>query len=1029
MRADATKVRKNPRDGVPANALRFRESIRYNFEQGDTMLRASCILAALLPALHAQNDFATITGTITDPVNATVAGAAVKVRNTDTNIAREIVTNYDGSFTVTALPPGPYELTVAMNGFHTYKQTGIVLELGQSLRADAQLQVGSMAETVSVTAEAPPLNTENGSIKGEVLVASEIKDIPLNGRDFTELAFLVPGVVPNAQGGAGSFASINGARGDNTNFYVDGFNDRNIRGAAAQLRPNIDALEEFKMEVSGFSAEYGKMAGGILNMVLKSGTNRYRGAAFEYNRNGAFDARAYFDPEKLPFKQNQFGGVISGPLTIPKLYKGQDRTFFMFSDEAYRLDWDETNAGVVPTALQRAGDFTRTVNNVGKAIAVKDPLASNSAFPGNAIPPSRFSPIALKVIKYYPLPNRFALGNNLLATATHTNRWDSFVTKIDHKFSSKDSLAVRYGKRYGRNNAPWAGSNLGIFQNEVRDDRSLGGVDFTHMFSPTILMELRVGMSRNSSREHNKTDGLPETAASLGIQGSTTNPDLAGFPLIHSTNYLSVGFANNQPVSYFVTDYQTGGKVTFVKSKHVLKTGVDISKYTFNQPYYNNSRGTMTANGVWTGAGAAANGNAIGDLLLGLLNTSSITTQTQRNYMREQGYRFFAADDWKLTRNITINLGLRYELESPAYDKYDRMSNFIPALGKIVVASSHALPNFDSLVADANLTGKIGVAADYGLPRGLVHTFYKGFAPRLGFAIRANARTVVRGGYGIFFSGQLLNDIRNGLDNTFPFVLAYSFSRLAADPAALTLQTPFNTSGGSQTGTTTSTGLKSDPVMGYLQSYNLTMERDLGRGAVAEIAFVGSKGTHLGRQYNINMPYRSQANFLATGTTFPVPYPAFGTINYWDFGSNSIYNAGQSTLRKRGRGGVIYRISYSFSKSIDTNSQFTGASTGGFAQALDSRNLRLERARSDWDRGHVVTASFNTPVPVGRGRRWLGEAGGLTNGVLGGWQFSSTMTFYSGQPFTILDSTVNLARVNRKFLIFRVLLLSRCPAW
>jgi hypothetical protein len=431
--------------------------------------------------------------------------------------------------------------------------------------------------------------------------------------------------------------------------------------------------------------------------------------------------------------------------------------------------------------------------------------------------------------------------------------------------------------------------------------------------------------------------------------------------------------------------------LSWLKSGHVLKWGYDLSRYQFNQPYFNNSRGSMTASGIWTGNGTAANGNAIGDLLLGLLASSSNTVQTARNYVREESYGFFVNDDWKITRSLTLNLGLRYEINTPAYDKYDRMANFIPSLNKIIVASNRNIPAYNQLVTAAGLTSQVGLAKDYGLPRPLVYTDYKGLAPRVGFALLARRGLVIRGGYGIFYAGQLLNDVRNGLDNTFPMVLAYNYARVATDVNALTLSNPWNPARGTQTGTATSTGFQVDAPMGYLQSYNLTMERDIGKGAALEVGYVGSKGSHLGRQYNLNQPFRTIGYYQAFGT-FPVPYAPFGTINYWDFGSNSDYNAGQVTLRKRSAGGLFYRLSYSYSKSIDNNSQFTGNSTGGFAQALDPRNLGLERGRSDWDRGHVFTASFAWLVPASRG-----------------WQLSGTAAYYTGPPFTILDSGINTA--------------------
>src|ERR1022692_450764 len=377
------------------------------------------LLPCLLPVfvslgvLYAQGELASITGEVTDSAQAIMPGVKITVRNVDTNVGRTMETNAEGYFTITNLTPGNYELTAEKEGFHAVHEPGIVLATGQELRSDIKLSVGAVSDSVNVTAEVAPLNTENGMIKGAVIAQQEINDMPLNGRDFTELAIYVPGVVAGPAGG-GAF-SINGVRTDQTNFLVDGIDHRNVRGAAAQLRPNIDSMQEFRMEVGGFSAEYGKMAGGILNMVLKSGTNSYHGALFEYFRNDFFDARAYFDTSLLPFHQNQWGGVVTGPLSIPKLYNGHDRTFFMFSWESLRNPYDTSSLGNVPTALEVAGNFSQDVNNTGKKITISNPFSSpvNAPFPDNIIPASMISPIALKLMQYYPLPNRTALGNNL----------------------------------------------------------------------------------------------------------------------------------------------------------------------------------------------------------------------------------------------------------------------------------------------------------------------------------------------------------------------------------------------------------------------------------------------------------------------------------------------------------------------------------------------------------------------------------------------------------------------------------------
>jgi TonB dependent receptor len=379
--------------------------------------------------------------------------------------------------------------------------------------------------------------------------------------------------------------------------------------------------------------------------------------------------------------------------------------------------------------------------------------------------------------------------------------------------------------------------------------------------------------------------------------------------------------------------------------------------------------------------------------------------------VRSTDFGLFINDDWRVTRSLTLNLGLRYEIDKPPSDKYNREANFIPALHKIIVSSDKNIPDLSQMVQQAGLTGLVGLGKDYGLPSALVFTNYKNFAPRAGFAWRPfdTQKTVLRGGYGIFYSGNLLNDVRLGLETAFPFSNNLSFARVAANPAGFTLDNPWPVALAKLGGTQTSTGFQLRAPTGYLQSYSLTVERELGKGAVAEVGYVGSKGTHLGRQYDLNQPFRTIPNYLANPNAFPVLYPPFGAINYWDFGSNSIYNAGQVTIRRRASGGFFYRLNYSYSKSIDNASQLTGTSTGGFAKALDPRNLGLERARSDWDRGHIFTASFAYPLPVGRNRKLLSGAGKVAEGFIGGWQLSGTATFETGPPFTIEDSTVNAA--------------------
>jgi len=331
------------------------------------------LLAVILSASPSfgQSNLATVTGIVADSSDAAIPLVKIRIRNVDTNIDREIASDETGNYTLTNLAPGNYELTAERDGFRRFVQHGIVLQVGQVLRSDVRLEVGAVSESVTVDAALVAINTENGAIKGDVIVQQEIQELPLAGRDFTDLAFFTPGVVPKAEGGQGSELNVNGARASNTNFYVDGFDNRNARGAAAQTRPNIDALQEFKMEASGYSAEYGRMAGGVLHMVLRSGTNQFHGNLNYYIRNDIFDSRGFFEAGKTVLRQHQFAATIAGPIV-------RNRTFFMVSYEGLRADQEATRLVRVPTLLEKAGDFSQSVNINGGPLFLFDRLASGA---------------------------------------------------------------------------------------------------------------------------------------------------------------------------------------------------------------------------------------------------------------------------------------------------------------------------------------------------------------------------------------------------------------------------------------------------------------------------------------------------------------------------------------------------------------------------------------------------------------------------------------------------------------------------
>lgn len=957
-------------------------------------LRRAVVLLALFSSfsLYAQGPSATVVGSVQDATGAALPGASLKIVNINTSETRQAVSSETGEFTVPGLAPGEYEIVVEKQGFHTLRQSGITLQVDQTARFNFKLEVGSVSESVEVHAEAPLINTENAT-KGEVIATEEMVEMPLDGRDFADLANMVPGVMPKAQGGQGSNFNINGARADNTNFIVDGFNDQNPRAAAIQVQPNLDAMQEFKMQTSGYSAEYGRLAGGVMNMVLKSGTNKLHATIFEFLRNDKLDSRNFFDVEKHELRRNQFGATVSGPVVIPHVYNGRDRTFFLFSWESYRQVLGENQLSLVPTALEQAGDFSQSRIS-GKPVTLKDPFGG--VFPGNKIPVDRISPISRKIAAFYPLPNRPGEINNYQAVVADPDYWDGFVYKVDQRIGSSDNLSVRLMQRYNRNTNPFSGSDIPLFGHNVNQHQNLGGITFTHMFTPTMINELRLGVARTADRERGFTQGT-DYAAQFGIPGTASDPALIGFPRFTINNLATLGNAANQPVQFTVNNYQWGDTFTWVHGRHLVKLGGDITRTQLFQPYYNNNRGTFNFLGRWSSVPYA-------DFLMGFPETTSRQLGMNQNYLFTTFYGFFAQDDFKLSSRLTLNLGLRYDILKPPLEKYGRESNFVPELGKVIVADDSTVPNLPDLLNLTGMNGRLGVASDYGLPKSLVNTRYRNLSPRIGLAWRptGDSRMVVRGGYGIFYGGTMQNDIRQDLADIFPFVLSQTFNRVTKDPNGLTLADPFPASGnGKYAGVTNTSGFDVNAPSSYLQSWNLTVEREIGWKSAIEIAYAGSKGTHLGRKFDINQPYFDPALKLPNNT-YPRPYAGVNTVNYYWFGGNSIFNAGTITLRRRFAGGMFYRANYTYSKSIDNASQLAGTSDGGYAGAQNARDMRAERGRSDWDMGHSFSMNLSWESP-------------FHSTLLRGWQIAGTGRAHTGQPFTprVNNVNLNLGEANR----------------
>ena len=946
-------------------------------------LAASFLMLA--GALSAQTPSATLVGNITDASHAAVAGATVEIRNVNTNEKRTVRSADNGEYTVSNLQPGVYDIAIDKEGFKGLHEQHLTLEVDQVARVDAQLEVGAVSQSVQVSAEATVLHTENAT-RGDVVTGPEITEMPLDGRNFTDLAFMVPGVTPSEQKYKGSPYTMNGARADSSDVVIDGFSDQSPRDAGAQVQVPLDALQEFKLQTSGYSAEYGRLAGGVTNMVLKSGGNDLHGTFFEFVRNDAFDARNFFSTFNPELRRNQFGSTFTGPVVIPKIYRGRNKTFFVASWESYRQVQGSNQLSVVPTLLERQGNFSQDRTATGGLVLLKDPAATGSCtassqaacFPGNIIPQNRISSQGLALLNYYPLPNLPGV-NNYSYYAVTPDSWDRFLFKVDQQLGNNDHVAVRISPGWETSTNPFAGSSLG-FAATTSVASFLVGISETHIFTPTLINELRAGLTRTKDDEISAHAGQ-NIAQQLGIPGTTTSPSLEGFPKFSLTGYATLGDNASDPIRYTVNDYNYSDVMTWNKGKHLIRFGAEALRVQYFQPTNSNFNGTFTFKGTYTG-------DAIADMLLGSPTSTSLKTGNVTNYLFNTDFGAFIQDDYKILPNLTLNIGLRYEIQTPPYEKYGQLTNYDPALGQIVVGGISALPNFNQLVASAGLGPYMTLASAVGLPSSTVKTKYNDIAPRLGLAWRpfGGSKTVIRTGYGIFYSGSRLNPVRTDLAGAFPFSQSQTYTAPTANNTTVTLANPFPPAIAKLSGTTTTSGFQVNAPTPYVQSWNFTLEREIGAGFAVEAGYAGSEGSHLSKKYDINQEIHP------TGTSaFVRPYAYFGDIEFYSFNSTSSYNAGILTVRRRLAKGLFMRMNYTYAKSLDNASGENYAGAGGYQGAQNSQNLTGERGRSDYDTRHYFSGNFIYQVTRG-------------NIVMRGWQLAATAQIHSGQPFTPQES-------------------------
>ncbi len=916
------------------------------------LLSALVVFAALAAA---QTTRGVIGGTVKDASGKPVGQAEVTLTSEGTNAKRTTTSDAQGDFTFTLVAPGKYSLETQGKGFNKLTLP-VTLEVGQDVRIGVVLSTGASAE---VTASAGLLRTDTSTLGG-VITPRQVQMLPLDGRNFYELSLLLPGVLPAAQGSAGSvrgdFAvQVNGAREDSNNFLLDGaYNgDPKLNGAA--LTPPVDAIREFEVATSTYDLSFGRNAGGQISVVTQSGSNRLHGTAYEFFRNEVFDERNFFAPKDVAaprYQRNQFGFSLGGPIA-------KNRTFFFMDYEGRRLREGVTLVTNVPTALERTGDFS-------KSLAPPINPLTFQPFQGNKIPQPFLDPIGLAIAALYPLPNRAVPGANYVASPIRRDRDDRFDMRLDHLLSARDELAGRYS--FGDRDLfePYGGfSPLPGFGLNIPRRAQNAMIGETHVFAPTLLNEARVAFNRVANHTDQEGQGTSRNRL-VGLPELSSNPRDFGLSEISIAGFAPLGNGNTSPQFGATNTYQISDIATWSRGRHLVKFGFDQRFLQQNAFRDVESRGFIQFTGF--------TGNALAEMLTDLVSVTGGAKMDNPQHLRSHSSNFFVQDTWRARPNLSVNFGVRYEYNSPAVDAQDRANVYDPAQGKLVPVGKN------------------------GFPRAGYEPDRNNFAPQVGFAWGARSTTVIRGAYGIHYDQSSLAP-GEGLYFSAPYFTLNLFIPFQGLPPVI-LENPFP-AGFPQFLGASATAFQRDLRTPYLQHWNFGVQQRLGGSRVLEVAYVGSKGTRLFDSRDINQPLPSNA------PQYVRPNRAFEDIDIIESQGNSIYHSLQTRFEQRFSHGLSALASYTYGKSIDnTSGIFSSAGDPNFPQ--NSRNLAAERGRSNFDVAHRFVLSYGYDLPIAKGNR-----------LLGGWQTFGVMSFQTGQPFTVaLNQDLDNSNTGRASLGF-----------
>jgi hypothetical protein len=934
-------------------------------------LLAGMLLMLVLGVVAASQEItATILGTVRDVSGAAVGNATITVTNEGTGVSRTVKSDADGNYLVSLLPVGSYTVKVEKEGFTTHVQKGIVLVVNQNARVDAALKPGSVQESVIVESNAAQIETTSSTI-GKVMEEESITQLPLNGRNYLQLGVLQPGVAPIttnlAKSGSAAAAdegfAVNGLRTQANVFLVDGALNTDLFFTASNLRPPPDAIQEFKILTNSYEPEYWG-GGSVVNLVIRTGTNQYHGQAWEFLRNDIFDAKNFFATLHPPLKQNQFGGGVGGPVRIPKLYDGRNKTFFYAYYDGFRNRQGMTSATTVPPTAEAGGNFN------GVSPPPHQP-GTSQPFPGNQVP---VNPIAAKLLALYPTSATGAFS----ASPSQSEDHDGFGVRVDQHFGDHDTLWGHYLYNRIREVLPFApfGAVVPGFPGTANDTPQTITIGETHIFSSRLLSDLHLSYVRTNfanpvfTRRDNLTD--------FGFQYASTFPSYETIPFISITGFSALGNPQG-PGIRFTNTYELREAVGYTTGRHNVKVGLDVRNTRYNILFGSGENGSYSFTGQFTGY-------ALADFELGL--PASFTQSTVGfGHLKGWTYEWYAQDDWRLLSNLTLSLGLRHTMATA----------FSAAATDLFGA--FRLGEKSTLRPDAPTN--LVYQGDPGVPSGTVPGDYNNVAPRIGLAWdpTGKGKWSIRAGFGMFYEyvpGIAQFNAEFSSPPGFPSFTIFDPTNFANPLVGM--PNPFQ---GSKITTPVSlTSLAPNLHLPYDEQWNLSVQRELPGDVLIEADYIGTRGVGLIRTRQINPAVFGPGATTKNTNARRIYAPNFASVSQIENSASSDYHALQLSANKRFSHGLTFLASYTFSKAIDNGSYYNisqGTNAGNSNQPMNPFDLALEKGLSLYDVRNRFVASGVYQLPFGRSL--TGFAGVLAKG----WASNFIITVQSGTPFTVQE--------------------------